>query len=89
MQKAKVVTIAQAATFASQKATQNTGDLDIRSFGIKVQFIDLPDTAATGMTVEWYGKDGGTSGGRRELRNRRAKRTKRTKRTKRVKPSER
>ncbi|CAM4216938.1 HlyD family secretion protein [Paenibacillus macerans] len=63
MQKAKVVTIAQAATFASQKATQNTGDLDIRSFGIKVQFIDLPDTAATGMTVEWYGKDGGTSGG--------------------------
>ncbi|RRJ67594.1 biotin/lipoyl-binding protein [Paenibacillus oralis] len=63
MHQAKVVTIAQAATFASQKATQNTGDLDIRSFGIKVQFIDLPDTAATGMTVEWYGKDGGTSAG--------------------------
>ncbi|WP_018749996.1 HlyD family secretion protein [Paenibacillus sanguinis] len=59
MYKAKVITLAQAATFASQKATQNGGDVDIRSFGIKVELIDLPNDTPTGMTLEWYGKDSG------------------------------
>lgn len=61
MYTAKVVSVAQAATFASQKATQNTGDMDIRSFGIKVQLIDLPEDVPTGMTLEWYGKDSGVA----------------------------
>ena len=53
--------VAQAATFASQKATQNTGDMDIRSFGIKVQLPNLPKDVPTGMTLEWYGKDSGAT----------------------------
>lgn len=63
MIKGKVVSVAQAATFASQKATQNTGDFDIRSFGVKVQLMDLPSSVPVGMTVEWYGKENGTSQG--------------------------
>ncbi|MEF2968058.1 HlyD family efflux transporter periplasmic adaptor subunit [Paenibacillus sp. M1] len=61
MLKGKVISVAQAATFASQKATQNTGDLDIRSFGIKIELLDLPSDVPTGMTLEWYGKSGATA----------------------------
>ncbi|MFD1954242.1 HlyD family secretion protein [Paenibacillus thailandensis] len=55
MAKAQVKTIAKAASYATQKASQNQGDLDIVSFGVKVEFLELPETAIAGMTVEWYG----------------------------------
>lgn len=60
--KAKVISISKAASFATTKASQNQGDLDIRAFGVKVEFIDLPDSFLTGMTVEWYGKAAAETG---------------------------
>jgi HlyD family secretion protein len=52
----KITVVQPAADFAIQKATQSTGDTDIRSFGIKVLLTNLPDTVSTGMTLQWQGK---------------------------------
>lgn len=54
--KGKVTVIQPAADFAIQKPSQSTSDTDVRSFGVKVILLDLPDTAATGMTLQWQGK---------------------------------
>lgn len=51
-----VAVVAPAADFAVKKASQNMGDADIRSFGVKVLFAKLPEHTATGMTVKWGGK---------------------------------
>lgn len=56
MATAQIKSIAKAANFATQKASQNQGDLDVVSFGVKVEFTELPESALAGMTVEWYGK---------------------------------
>ncbi|MED0676298.1 HlyD family secretion protein [Aneurinibacillus thermoaerophilus] len=56
MVKGKVTVIEPAADFAIQKPSQKMGDTDIRSFGVKVTLINLPDTVATGMTLQWQGK---------------------------------
>jgi HlyD family secretion protein len=52
----KISVIQPAADFAIQKATQDMGDTDIRSFGVKVSLPKLPTTVHTGMTVQWEGK---------------------------------
>jgi len=54
----KIVSIAPAADFAVQKATQNIDDLDIRSFKVKVEYPSLPDYIKTGMTVQWVSHEG-------------------------------
>lgn len=54
----KIVSIAPAADFAIQKATQNMDDLDIRSFNVKVEYASLPDYVKTGMTVQWVSHEG-------------------------------
>jgi HlyD family secretion protein len=54
--KGKITVIQPAADFAIQKPSQNTGDTDVRSFGVKVTFTDLPDYTATGMTIQWQNK---------------------------------
>ncbi|MEW9701334.1 HlyD family secretion protein [Paenibacillus sp. SI8] len=54
-----IATIAAAPDFAIKKATQTSGETDIRSFGIKVDLNSLPDNAATGMTLIWNGKTEG------------------------------
>lgn len=54
--KGRVTVIQPAADFAIQKPSQSTGDTDVRSFGVKVTLLDLPDTIATGMTLQWQGK---------------------------------
>lgn len=51
--KGKIVSIAPAADFAIQKATQNMDDTDLRSFSVKVEYTDLPGEIKTGMTVQW------------------------------------
>lgn len=56
----KVSTVAPAADFAVKKATQNASDTDIRSFGVKVELPQLPESVLTGMTVQWEGKAGDT-----------------------------
>ncbi|MFT9850231.1 HlyD family secretion protein [Aneurinibacillus sp. REN35] len=53
--KGKITVIQPAADFAIQKPSQQAGDTDIRSFGVKVMLTDLPDSAATGMTLQWQG----------------------------------
>lgn len=53
--KGKITVLQPAADFAIQKPSQHTGDTDVRSFGVKVTLTDLPDTAATGMTLQWQG----------------------------------
>lgn len=53
--KGKITVLQPAADFAIQKPSQQTGDTDVRSFGAKVTLTDLPDTAATGMTLQWQG----------------------------------
>jgi HlyD family secretion protein len=52
----KVTVIQPAADFAIQKPSQKNGDTDVRSFGVKITLTDLPDTVATGMTLQWQGK---------------------------------
>jgi|GEM_PF-291514 len=54
-----VANVAAAPDFAVKKATQTSGETDIRSFGIKVEFSTLPDSATTGMTLIWNGKTEG------------------------------
>ncbi len=54
-----VKTVAAAPDFAIKKATQTSGETDIRSFGIKIELNTLPDTATTGMTLQWNGKTEG------------------------------
>lgn len=54
----KIVSIAPAADFAVQKATQNSDDVDIRSFNVKVEYPSLPDYVKTGMTVQWISHEG-------------------------------
>ncbi|WP_028591044.1 HlyD family secretion protein [Paenibacillus massiliensis] len=49
--KGKVAVMDAAADFATQRPSQNSGDTDVRSFGIKVLLTDLPDTVPTGSTV--------------------------------------
>ncbi len=49
----KIVSIAPAADFAVQKATQNMDDTDLRSFSVKVEYTDIPSDVKTGMTVQW------------------------------------
>ncbi|NEW09126.1 biotin/lipoyl-binding protein [Paenibacillus sp. SYP-B3998] len=51
--------VAAAPDFAIKKATQTSGETDIRSFGIKVELNKLPDSATTGMTLQWIGKTEG------------------------------
>ncbi|MGG1555066.1 HlyD family secretion protein [Paenibacillus ferrarius] len=53
-----VKSIAAAPDFAVKKATQTAGETDIRSFGIKVELQALPESASTGMTLQWNGKEG-------------------------------
>ncbi|MBD0384267.1 HlyD family secretion protein [Paenibacillus sedimenti] len=54
-----VSTVAAAPDFAVKKATQTSGETDIRSFGIKLELNQLPDSATTGMTLQWNGKTEG------------------------------
>ncbi|WP_261807931.1 HlyD family secretion protein [Paenibacillus sp. N3.4] len=54
-----VTTVAAAPDFAIKKATQTSGETDIRSFGIKIELSELPETATTGMTLQWNGKTEG------------------------------
>ncbi|MDQ0901863.1 HlyD family secretion protein [Paenibacillus sp. V4I7] len=54
-----VKTVAAAPDFAIKKATQTSGETDIRSFGIKIELNTLPDAATTGMTLQWNGKTEG------------------------------
>lgn len=56
MVKGKVSVIDAAADFAIQKPSQTSGDTDIRSFGVKVELLDLPNTIPTGSTVIFHGK---------------------------------
>lgn len=51
-----VSVVAPAADFAVKKATQNAGDTDLRSFGVKVRFSSLPPNTAAGITLKWGGK---------------------------------
>lgn len=60
--KGTIVSIAPAADFAIQKATQNMNDKDIRSFAVKVQYDELSSEIKTGMTVEWQAKLGDKDG---------------------------
>ncbi|MEJ9281761.1 HlyD family secretion protein [Ureibacillus thermosphaericus] len=53
-----IASIAPAADFAIQKATQNIDDVDIRSFNVKVEYPSLPDYVKTGMTVQWISHEG-------------------------------
>jgi HlyD family secretion protein len=52
----KITVIQPAADFAIQKPSGQSGDTDIRSFGVKVALTDLPDSTATGLTLQWQGK---------------------------------
>ncbi|MDD9272263.1 HlyD family secretion protein [Paenibacillus sp. GCM10023248] len=54
-----ITSVAAAPDFAIKKATQTSGETDIRSFGIKIDLSALPDTATTGMTLQWNGKTEG------------------------------
>ncbi|MGQ7890285.1 HlyD family secretion protein [Paenibacillus sp. WC2504] len=54
-----VTSVAAAPDFAVKKATQTSGETDIRSFGIKIELNTLPDSATTGMTLQWNGKTEG------------------------------
>lgn len=49
----KIVQMEPAASFAVKKASQSLGETDIRSFGVKVAFPQLPEGIVTGMTVQW------------------------------------
>jgi HlyD family secretion protein len=55
----KITVIQPAADFAIQKATQDMGDTDVRSFGVKVSLPKLSSSVHTGMTVQWEGKGAG------------------------------
>ncbi|MFC0211256.1 HlyD family secretion protein [Paenibacillus chartarius] len=50
--------VAPAPDFAVKKATQSSGETDIRSFGVKVTLPALPPSALNGMTLRWNGKAG-------------------------------
>lgn len=54
----KVLSVAAAPDYAVKKATQNLGEADVRSFGVKVELPDLPEGAVAGMTLEWIGRGG-------------------------------
>lgn len=58
----KIVSIASAADFAIQKATQDMNDKDIRSFSVKVQYDELPSDVKTGMSVQWLTNQGEKDG---------------------------
>ncbi|WLR51445.1 efflux RND transporter periplasmic adaptor subunit [Bacillus tianshenii] len=55
--------ISPAADFAVKKASQSAGELDVRSFAVKVKFGKLPDKTATGMTVEFASVQSGETNG--------------------------
>ena len=57
-----IVSIAPAADFAVQKATQNFDDTDIRSFQVKVKYKEIPSNVKTGMTVQWLNHQGVKNG---------------------------
>lgn len=57
-----IVSISPAADFAVQKATQNMGDTDIRSFSVKVEYKNIPREVKTGMTVQWIKAQGEKDG---------------------------
>ncbi|SDC67245.1 HlyD family secretion protein [Paenibacillus sp. UNCCL117] len=50
-----VKSIAAAPDFAVKKATQTSGETDVRSFGVKIELPKLPDSAVIGMTLQWIG----------------------------------
>lgn len=51
-----VSVVAPAPDFAVKKATQSTGETDIRSFSVKITLTNLPQSAINGMTLRWNGK---------------------------------
>ncbi|WP_243735089.1 HlyD family secretion protein [Paenibacillus turpanensis] len=51
----EIALISPGADFSVKKASQNAGQTDIRSFGVKVRFNQLPESARAGMTVLWRG----------------------------------
>ncbi|OEH92948.1 HlyD family secretion protein [Bacillus solimangrovi] len=59
--KGVIKVISPVADFATKKASQSAGELDVRSFSVKVEFTSLPDKTSTGMTMQWIGKQNGES----------------------------
>ncbi|KIL40975.1 MFP transporter [Gordoniibacillus kamchatkensis] len=54
-----VSAVAAAPDFAVKKATQSSGETDVRSFAVKVDLPALPPSALVGMTLQWEGKTEG------------------------------
>ena len=49
--KGKIVNVNQKPDFATKRATNNNGDFDVLSYGVKIEFIDIDKDIYPGMTV--------------------------------------
>lgn len=47
----KIVNVNQKPDFATKRATNNNGDFDVLSYGVKVEFVDIDKEIYPGMTV--------------------------------------